>query len=353
MSIRHLLARQVTDYWYGRAQPLWLILLSPLCYALSLLYRFVVYLRQVCYQLGLFKTYYSPIPVIIVGNIISGGSAKTPTVIALVQYLKTLGYHPGVVSRGYGGDKVTARPRYVVATDNPKAVGDEPYLISLATQVPVVVAKNRVLAAQYLLYHCDVIVSDDGMQHYALGRDIEIAMIDGHQGLGNALCLPAGPLREAKGRLNSVDWLLIKENSSDFSSLWPYLTRLSQKHRHATLTIKQQALRRVNQEHQRCELSNLRRQFDTLHAVAGIAHPESFFASLEAAGFKVIAHPYADHQTLKLKQLQFDDDYPVVMTAKDAIKYRHLKLTKHWYLPIVAEFDSEFKQWLLNRLSMR
>lgn len=278
-----------------------------------------------------------PVPVIVVGNITVGGSGKTPVVIALVDWLQRHGYRPAVVSRGYGG-----RPRalpLLVGDDTPAAeAGDEPLLIRRRTGCPVVVDPDRVRAARAALAHsgCDILVADDGLQHYRLARDIEIAVVDGVHGLGNGRLLPAGPLREPPARLAEVDCVLVKGDGGPTvvpgAPHWHFdlaaggLTPLA-----ATDRAPPEPGARV-------------------HAVAGIAWPEQFFETLSRLGYDVIAHPHRDHAVLDRDSVEFDDGIDVVMTEKDAVKCLAFATPRHWCLPVSAEPDPAFWAWFAGRL---
>ncbi|MDF2868209.1 MAG: lipid-A-disaccharide kinase, partial [Gammaproteobacteria bacterium] len=197
--MRQIIAR----LWYGHNKLVYLLL------PFSWLYRLIIALRRYGYKKDIFKSFTASVPVIVVGNITVGGTGKTPLVVALAHFLKQQGYKPGIVSRGYGG-QAESYPKFVNANSNPLQVGDEPLLIAKNTHCPVVVDPKRVRAVQTLLYRfaCDIVISNDGLQHYALARTIEIAVIDGARRFGNAHCLPAGPLREPITRLRTIDFIV-------------------------------------------------------------------------------------------------------------------------------------------------
>ncbi|MBE0509229.1 MAG: tetraacyldisaccharide 4'-kinase [Chromatiales bacterium] len=317
-------------HWY-RASP-WLWLLWPL----SLLFCALVWLRRLAYRRGWLASHRLPVPLIVIGNITAGGSGKTPLVLYLAEQLKQRGYRPGLISRGYGGQSIQW-PQPVRADSVPQLVGDEALLLVQRSGCPMMVGPDRVAAAEALLagQQVDIILADDGLQHYRLGRDIEIAVLDGQRRLGNRLCLPAGPLREPPGRLNAVDFVVA--NGEARAGEWAMQLQGS------TLC----ALK-GNEQLRLAALAGQR-----VHAVAGIGHPQRFFASLRAAGLELIEHPFGDHHPYGLGELDFADGLPVLMTEKDAVKYRLYAGAQHWYLPVQAQLDEEFMQQLLSRLPER
>lgn len=282
----------------------------------------------------------APVPVVIVGNINVGGTGKTPLLIAISEMLSSRGWRVGVVSRGYGGSGNF--PMLVTAQTDPVACGDEAVMIARRTGHPVVCDPDRVAAVQCLLEEAapDVILSDDGMQHYRLARDIEICVIDGRRGLGNGLCLPAGPLREPASRLSEVDYVVV--NGVEELTLPVKTTPMT-----LTPTAWVQVItgdRRVVDE----IVSDLG---TTVHAVCGIGHPERFFDQLEQMGFAIIPHRFEDHHPYSQEDLEFDDDLPLVMTEKDAVKIRRFApaLTAPcWYLEVSANLSDEFESSLLR-----
>lgn len=275
------------------------------------------------------------VPIIVVGNITVGGTGKTPLVIYISQLLKSAGYKPGIISRGYGGEADTW-PQRVTAASLPHQVGDEPVLMASKTNVPVVVGADRNTDIQCLLntYDCDVIISDDGLQHYKMPRDIEIIVIDGVRRLGNGLCLPAGPLRESKQRLTDCD-LLVTNGGTALANEFG-------------MCVTGDHLVSLNHS-DRLELSKLKG--NTVHAVTGIGNPERFFKHLEQAGVSIIKHSFVDHHVFQMHQLLFNDGLPVIMTEKDAIKCKGFSVQNCWYLPIEAQLNDTFKQALLHQIS--
>jgi tetraacyldisaccharide 4'-kinase len=318
-------------YWYVRSP--WMILLTPL----SLVYRIVIRLRRLAYRIGLISSHKLPVPVIVVGNITVGGTGKTPLVAWIATYLKTQGYHPGVVSRGYRG-KAGRWPQQVRPDSDPVMVGDEAVLLAGLCECPMSVAPNRVAAAAALIEHnhCDIIVSDDGLQHYALQRDVEIAVIDGIRRFGNGLSLPAGPLREPLKRLAEVDIVVV--NGLGSGDEFP-------------MKMKPGAAIKLMDNAQQRELSEFSEQ--AVHAVAAIGNPERFFSSLRQAGMLVEEHAFPDHYFFRKEDITFDDNKPVLMTGKDAVKCRHLAGSNHWYVPVNVNMTAEFPVRLQELLKMK
>lgn len=337
--------------WYQKAA--WLYLLWPL----SCFYRTVIALRHWLYHRGVLSSWRAPVPVVVVGNISVGGTGKTPLVIALVEALKAQGFKPGIVSRGYG----STAPHYpflVTADSNPDQTGDEPLLLALRSGVPVMIDSQRCEAIRGLLqtHDCDVLVADDGLQHYAMQRDIEIVVIDGQRLLANKLCLPAGPLREPASRLRSVDYVVSNGRGNtgadepNFGGELGSLTApVSIMNLQAAGIVPLQGGAGVDGAD--WTLSK------TVHAVAGIGNPGRFFSSLRALGFTVHEHVFADHHPYCAQDIEFGDDLPVIMTEKDAVKARVLAVTidtesrdKYWFLKIEAELDQAFFAAIIEQL---
>jgi tetraacyldisaccharide 4'-kinase len=283
-------------------------------------------------------------PVIVVGNITLGGTGKTPLAIYIVKLLQKQGYKPAIITRGYGG-KSSHWPQSVTPHSDPQQVGDEAVLMARRTGVPVYAGANRLASIKALLaqHDCDVIVSDDGLQHYKLPRDIAIAVVDAGRGLGNGYCLPAGPLREKKQRLDECDFILVNgkgsfEKNTPNQSFSFYLKGDSLI---GLQSQKEQALDLfVNQ---------------TVHAVTGIGNPARFYKTLGQGGLSLVKHSFPDHHDFKPGDLQFADDHPIVMTEKDAVKCMQLAIDEAlaqrcWYLPVTAKLDDRFDTQLLQRL---
>ena len=289
-------------------------------------------LRYYCYKLGLFRVHNSSVPVVVVGNITAGGSGKTPIVIALCHYFEQQGKRVGVVSRGYGGQN-THDVLLVTNTTSAFKCGDEPALIARETKASVVVAKKRSLAVQYIAEHslADIIISDDGLQHYAMARKLEIAVVDCVNQFGNGLLLPAGPLRELPSRLKSVD-IVVHNGKSDFDI--------------SSRLVAKQFVNVVTGEVKPLDY------FQSLrcYAVAGIAKPERFFDALIALGVDIIKKPFADHYPFSDNDLNFDGEYPILMTSKDCVKCRDFATSQMWCLTVNAELSEHFYQQLESKL---
>jgi len=317
--------------WYHKAA--WSPLLRPLSWVFEHLAtrRRARYLRYPEYQ------WRAPVPVVVVGNISVGGTGKTPLVIALIALYRAQGFRPGVVSRGYGG-KPPHYPFHVTANASPTESGDEPLLIVRHTGVPLVVDPDRVAAAKWLLAQtdCDIIISDDGLQHYRLARDVEIAVIDGQRGLGNERCLPEGPLREPVSRLQQVDMVVV--NSGD-PQKWPGAFRMD---------IVPTTLRHLRSGAS-CSIEEWRAGKDGIvHAVAGIGNPSRFFDTLEKIGLQAIEHPFPDHHLYHPDDIEFNDALPVIMTEKDAVKLHNPLPADCWALQVEAALAQEFEEQLMQ-----
>lgn len=317
-----------------------LTLLRPL----EWLYRHVVAGKRQRFLDGEGEIYQSPVPVIVVGNITVGGTGKTPMILWLIEHCRRHGLRVGVVSRGYGA-KPAQLPWRVDADQTADIAGDEPLLIVQRTGVPLMIDPDRSAAVRALLDSepLDLILSDDGMQHYRLARDLELVLIDAARGLGNQRCLPAGPLREPVERLQSVDGVLFNGALEDRDGGFAF-------------GLKPSAL--VNLR------SGERRPLDhfppgqAVHAVAGIGNPQRFFNTLEALDWRPVPHAFADHAEYSVQALSFTPSLPVVMTEKDAVKCRAFAADDWWYLAVdavpspafVAWFDTQLMRLLPDRL---
>ena len=312
--------------WYEGAWSYQLLL------PLSGLYWLLVTLRRSLYSVGILGRHRAIVPVIIVGNITAGGTGKTPVTIWLSRELRDRGFSPGIVSRGYGGSKSSTSMRVDSASD-PGLVGDEPVLLAQRTGCPVVVDANRVRAAQMLAADgVDVIIADDGLQHYRLERTYEICVIDGSRGLGNRFLLPAGPLRETIERLCEVDQVLINGRLGEKSER---LTVVEQNAIEFELVATE--VRRLN--------GSLTRPIagfagTTVHAVAAIGNPQRFFDMLRSHGMQVIEHAFRDHARLTDGDLHFGDDFEVLMTEKDAVKFQRVSSDKFWAVRVDLKIDA-------------
>lgn len=285
------------------------------------------------------------VPVLVVGNISVGGVGKTPLVIALCKALQQRGYRPGVVSRGYG--RHSRGLQRIEACSDAQWVGDEPKLIFSATGCPVAVAERRAEAAQALQAEgrVDLLIADDGLQHYALDRDIEIAVIDGARGLGNGQLLPAGPLREPPQRLEECDFRVSNGHYAGKPEI-----RMD-----ATIELRPRRLRALGPQ-ARGGVSDQPLEWlqgREVHAVAGIGNPQRFFASLRSLGAQSIEHPLPDHHRFAAADLNWPDDKPVVMTEKDAVKCEHLLRREAFALETDLQLDDEMVERLVQLIETR
>lgn len=311
--------------WYEGGSLYWVLL------PLSGIYWSLIGLRRLFYRAGLLRRHRAGVPVIVVGNITAGGTGKTPVTIWLARELRERGFIPGVVSRGYGGSRSGTSMRVDAASD-PQEVGDEPVLIARRTDCPVVVDANRARAAQMLVAAgVNVIIADDGLQHYGLDRSYEICVIDGARGLGNRKLLPAGPLRETIDRLCEVDQVVVNGQLDGDGS---ELTAVEQNALEFRLAASE--VSRLN--------GSLTRPIGafsgtTVHAVAAIGNPSRFFTMLRSHGMQVIEHAFRDHARLRQGDLDFGDDFDVLMTEKDAVKINRAMPDKYWAVPVDLQFD--------------
>lgn len=293
--------------WYDQAP--WLRLLAPFAW----LYGVVTRRRRLSYLTGRSESWRPEAPVIVVGNITAGGTGKTPFVIWLASALETLGFTVGIVSRGHGGS-ANRNPLRVTADADPEEVGDEAPMLARRTGAPVVICRDRVRAVKDLLETtgCDLVLADDGLQHYALARDIEIALVDGHRGLGNRRLLPAGPLREPAQRLQEVDWVVntgrLLDPGSDASLMCVLPRRFVA----------------VADPRMEVSLAAFAGRYENVNAVAGIGNPARFAQTLREAGLNPILHAYPDHHRFTGEEVRFDNGWPVVCTEKDATKLKAL-----------------------------
>ncbi|MGH8123359.1 MAG: tetraacyldisaccharide 4'-kinase [Rudaea sp.] len=328
------LQEKLQDIWYGGAPaPLILRALVPAYRALRALHR-------APYALGWRQAQRLPVPVIVVGNITVGGTGKTPLVIALIEALRARGRNPGVVSRGYGGSAQS--PVVLDSSSSAAQCGDEPLLIHQATAAPVAIGRDRVAAAQLLLAAheggtpaVDIIVADDGLQHYPLFRNVEICVIDGERRFGNGLLLPAGPLREPLSRLDTVMFRVCNGGAAQAGEIPMHLFG------DTVVAVSDSVTQKPLQDF----------AGQRVHAVAGIGNPMRFFALLHAAGIDAIEHAFADHHPYQPHDLDFGDGLPVLMTEKDAIKCAAFARADLWQVPVRAELPGEFFDALAREYS--
>ena len=319
--------------WYEGSAGYWIFL------PLSWIFAGIVFLRRRLYERGVFTTVRINRPVVVVGNITVGGTGKTPVTIWLARQLKERGLQPGIISRGYGGS-VGPKPMQVGPDSDPKTVGDEAVLMAKRSDCPVVVHQNRVRAAQDLsMLGVDVVIADDGLQHYRLARQYEIAVIDGTRGFGNGQLLPAGPLREPVSRLQTIDRALV--NKSVMRSKHA-VKNLPNGLPVTDFYLKGTTARSLDESE---ELPLARFAGREVHAVAAIGNPGRFFMFLESHGMQVIEHSFPDHARLREKDLRYDDDLDVLMTEKDSVKCADFTVAKCWYVPVTVEVDQPL-DWL-------
>lgn len=280
-----------------------------------------------------------PVPVIVVGNLTVGGTGKTPCVIALAKALKSRGYSPGIVTRGYKGRSLKHAPALVTAMSEAKAVGDEAVLLAQQSGCPVVAWRKRVEAIKLLCAshpEIDVIISDDGLQHYAMPRHVEIVMIDALRRWGNGFLLPAGPLRESPRRLKTVDGVISNHGFAEEAN-WQMTAVLST------------SLCRVNAPNEQMLLSALAGKM--VHAVAGIGVPEHFFSALEAKSLHVIRHSFPDHYEYQKADFYFNKDALILMTEKDAVKCREIAPDNAWFVRLEGSIPEACLMHIIRRLN--
>lgn len=319
------LAQRIESAWNGVGKVPWWT--RPL----SVVYGGLMRLRRALYRAGLLRSVRLSVPVIVIGNLSVGGTGKTPLTIAIADALRRRGYQPGVVSRGYGGTQ--KEPLLLDDMPDPAKVGDEPCLIR-ASGVAVAVGRDRPAAARLLIEAgCDVVIADDGLQHYALARDLELCVIDGVRRFGNGRLLPAGPLREPMSRLKEVDFRICNGGVVSPGDV--------------PMQLQGGTVRALLDEHTR-PIADFLGQ--TVHAVAAIGHPQRFFASLRSQGMIVVEHAFPDHHAYVAQDLAFNDGKPVLMTEKDAVKCRAFAQAHWWSVPVRAALPNAFFDELENRL---
>lgn len=331
--------RLIEQVWFKKHRAkYWLV---PLLLPLSALFYLLSLLRRLAFKLGVLKSFNVDAPVIVVGNIGVGGNGKTPVVVHLVELMKTLGFKPGVISRGYGG-KADTYPYLLDDSSTSIQAGDEPILIYQRCHVPVVVGADRVANAKWLITQgCNIVISDDGLQHYRLQRDIELIIVDAKRLFGNGLLLPAGPLREGKWRLQQADLVIFNgahvtsNNNKNIESLFMTLTG------NELIHIK---------SGEKLLLTEFIKTWHSVNAIAGIGDPQRFFDTLKTLGFNIIKQQgFIDHKNFTLDDLnQFKTDLPLLMTEKDAVKCQSFAQDNWWYLPVRAQFSEQDEQALMQ-----
>jgi len=331
--------------WYRVSAP------HLILWPLSLAFGAAAAVRRALYRTGVLPTLRLPVPVIIVGNITVGGTGKTPLALWLAQFLRERGHAPGIVSRGYRGNAGGAcKPRQVHADSDPRTSGDEPVLLARRAGCPVWIGARRAATARALLAahpDCSVVISDDGLQHYALARDVEIAVIDGARGFGNGMLLPAGPLREPPRRLACADAIV-----TNGAALFPHEELPSTAPLFEMRLAGSIFYNLLNPDQQVGPEYFLQRH---VHAVAGIGNPRHFFEHLRDLGVSFTAHPFPDHHAFSA------DDFAalispagagdaIIVTEKDAVKCERFCTENFWALRVDAEVEPELGGLVLRKL---
>jgi tetraacyldisaccharide 4'-kinase len=309
-------------------------LLTVFLLPLSALYWLLQNIHQLVYRTGLISTVRVGTPVVVVGNLTVGGTGKTPLVAWLARLLQDRGFRPGIVLRGYKGQGNDVALKVTGQTD-PALAGDESVLLARQTGLPVYVCKDRVAAAKALLSETtsNIVISDDGLQHYRLGRDIEIVVVDGERRFGNTLLLPAGPLRESTARLKRVDFILCRGGQPEANEI-EYRLKLS-------------GFRNLRSG----EFVAVDRFTDkTVNCVAAIGNPNQFFNAIAAEGFAINPRAFPDHHYFVATDLEFGNDLPVIMTEKDAVKCADLAGDHHWFATADVILPERFANSLLTKL---
>ncbi|WP_286235187.1 tetraacyldisaccharide 4'-kinase [Thalassotalea sediminis] len=319
--------------------------LVPLLLPFSGLFWLITFVRRLCYRLGVLKQTHHDVPVVVVGNIGVGGNGKTPVVLWLIEQLKARNIKVGVISRGYGG-KAPYYPFIVDDTCNASMVGDEPMMLFKRSQIPIVVGSDRNASiAKLKAMAVDIIISDDGLQHYKMARDFELIVVDGKRLFGNGLLLPAGPLREVSTRLANVDQVILNGDSRQLSS-------------GATpqYTMQLVASKLVNLiTGESLSIEKFRAKWPQVNVCAGIGSPERFFSTVSSLGFSIThQQAFVDHHDFQLADFRnFDNNIPLLMTEKDAVKCQAFSQAHWWYLPVDATFDESSTSSMINALLMR
>ena len=337
---------------------IWQCILTPL----SWLFLGISLVRKAAYQYGILQSYRLPVPVIVVGNITVGGTGKTPLVISLVEKLTLSGLKPGVISRGFGRQTADLQtPTRVLFDSNPADVGDEPALMASRLTCPLYVSANRVAAAKALLKdnpQCNVLISDDGLQHYALKRDVEVVVVDAVKGFGNGKLLPAGPLRERVARLAHVDAIVVNADKTAFQAFTENNLTVFYRHISAQFAPKPAVvhMQLVASDFYSLNGANNKVSADyfaqkTITAIAGIGHPARFFAQLTCMGLTFTSQAFADHYVYTAADLSNITTDIILMTEKDAVKCLPFKDARVWVLPVNAAFDDKLVSLLLSRIA--
>lgn len=328
--------RPTPRHWHQRGLLAWA--LAPL----ALLFLGVAALRRRAYRLGWLRVEVLPVPVVVVGNIAVGGSGKTPVVLWLVDVLRRAGFHPGIISRGYGGQ--VAGVALVPAGGDPAQFGDEPVLLANMARCPVAVGADRPAAGRLLLAtypECDVLVSDDGLQHYRLGRSLELVVVD-QAVLGNRQPLPAGPLREGLGRLGQADLVIAH------GPLAPDVVAAAGHTPRAPMELVGTEFLSLAEPSRHCPPEAFAGR--PVHGVAGIGRPERFFQQLEKMGLAVIPHPFPDHHPFTPDDLAFAPGEAKILTTKDGVKCAPFATPEMWVFPVTAQISGNAEQIIVEKL---
>jgi tetraacyldisaccharide 4'-kinase len=323
---------------------------AALC-PLSLLFGAAAAARRAAYRNGIVARVRLPVPVIVAGNITAGGTGKTPLALWLAARLRAWGYTPGIVCRGYGGR--SRAPQRVSPDSDPYVLGDEAVLLARRSGCEVWTAADRVAAGQSLLAGtrpaCDVLISDDGLQHYALARDVEICVVDAARGFGNGWLLPAGPLRELPSRLATVDAVVI--HAAEGGAPHPSIGAMAADTPRFTMRLQGSEFRNLRDPARRVGPEHFRGR--RVHAIAGIGDPRRFFRHLQGLGIEVTAHPFPDHHPYAASDIAYAGAEAVLMTEKDAVKCRRFAAESHWELAVDAAPDDALGERVLQLLRSR
>jgi tetraacyldisaccharide 4'-kinase len=349
MKRRHRNVADALDaIWYRSSAWRWLL------WPASGVFRFAAGLRRMLYRRGWRRSIELPVPVVVVGNLTVGGTGKTPLIVWLAAKLAERGLAVGIVSRGYRGT-ATEWPQPVRPDSDARLVGDEPVLLAMRTACPVFAGPDRVAAARALLSWApvDLLLSDDGLQHYRMRRTFEIAVVDGLRGLGNGWCLPAGPLREPAARLAAMDAVVVNGGRPSLrgadARAAAVLDALDPSRVYDARLVATRVYRLDDGES--AELADFAGR--KVHAVAGIGHPERFFELLERAGVEVERHPLEDHAPIRPRHLDHEPGVPVLITEKDAVKCRGLGHDDVWVVAVDFRLDGDAERRLIAALLER
>ncbi|AVP96701.1 tetraacyldisaccharide 4'-kinase [Ahniella affigens] len=328
MSQRARFEAQLNAIWYGQQPVPWVLRW------LAVIYAWILACRRWLYRTGIKRASRLPVPVLVIGNITVGGTGKTPLTAWLATELARRGWRPGIVSRGYGGSETSTMMLPLDA--DPAQFGDEPVWLMRAAKCPVAIGRRRADAGRLLIdrIHCDVILCDDGLQHWSLARDIEVLVVDGERRFGNELLLPAGPLREPPSRAERVDFVVVNGSAAAPAEI--------------AMTVDAHRLVAINDLTLAKSIADFRGQ--PVHAVAGIGNPERFFRMLEQKGMQVIRHPFPDHHHFRRSDFEFGTSLPIVMTEKDAVKCACLGLPDAYMVPIDVDLPIQFADQLNRQL---